>query len=188
LETVPDDFVIATGEKHNVKEFLELACETLDLDSGSVLVQNEKYFRPLDVNRLVGDPSKAREILGWEPKVTFKELVRIMVQKDFDRWQDGPCVCLILVDLAKDTAEEDAPKLRADTVNPVLPRVRYSMEVSHEGNLSVHDTVSTRYWRYRFASYFCSAGGPPASKLASASSSELNIWNAGVSLCRASAL
>jgi GDPmannose 4,6-dehydratase len=87
-QPAPDDFVIATGEKHKVKEFLELACEYLDLDSGGVLVQNEKYFRPLDVNRLVGDPSKAKEILGWEPKVTFKELVRIMVQKDFDRWED----------------------------------------------------------------------------------------------------
>jgi GDPmannose 4,6-dehydratase len=87
-QPAPDDFVIATGEKHKVKEFLELACEYLGLDSADVLVHNEKYFRPLDVNRLIGDASKAKEILGWEPKVTFKELVRIMVQKDFDRWED----------------------------------------------------------------------------------------------------
>jgi len=87
-EPAPNDFVIATGEKHKVKEFLELACEYLDLDSAAVLLQNEKYFRPLDVNRLIGDASKAKEILGWKPKVTFKELVRIMVQKDFDRWED----------------------------------------------------------------------------------------------------
>ena len=87
-QPAPDDFVIATGEKHKVKEFLELACEYLDLNSADVIVQNEKYFRPLDVNRLIGDASKAKEILGWEPKVTLKELVRIMVQKDFDRWED----------------------------------------------------------------------------------------------------
>jgi GDPmannose 4,6-dehydratase len=87
-QPTPDDFVIATGEKHKVKEFLELSCKYLDLDSGNVLAQNKKYFRPLDVNCLIGDASKAKEVLGWEPKVTFKELVRIMVKKDFDRWQD----------------------------------------------------------------------------------------------------
>lgn len=84
----PDDFVIATGEKHSVREFLELACEYLDLNLDGIVIQNKKLFRPLDVNCLVGNPSKAKQILKWSPKVKFKELVEIMVQKDFERWQN----------------------------------------------------------------------------------------------------
>lgn len=83
-----DDFVIATGETHTAGEFLEQACEYLNLDAGNIVVQNEKLFRPIELNCLIGDASKAKKVLGWGPNVTFKELVKIMAQKDIDRWQD----------------------------------------------------------------------------------------------------
>ena len=84
----PDDFVIATGETHSIREFLQSACEYLDLSPNDVLVQDRKFLRPLDVNYLCGNASKARKILGWRPKTSFKELVKVMVQKDLQRWQD----------------------------------------------------------------------------------------------------
>lgn len=87
-QPAPDDFVIATGEKHSVKEFLQVSCEYLDIDFKDVMIQNKRYFRPLDANRLVGDASKAKQALHWEPKVMFKDLARIMVQKDLERWQN----------------------------------------------------------------------------------------------------
>lgn len=83
----PEDFVIATGEKHTVQEFLNLSCEYLGLDPDVVLVQSEKFKRPLDVNYLLGDNSKAKKTLGWEPKVDFKQLVKIMVEEDLNRWK-----------------------------------------------------------------------------------------------------
>ena len=84
----PDDYVVATGEKHSVKEFIDVACRYLDLDPLSVIAQSEKYFRPLDVNCLMGDPTKARQKLHWEPRTKFEGLVEIMVKKDYERWQD----------------------------------------------------------------------------------------------------
>ena len=97
----PDDFVIATGETHMVREFVELAFKEVGMDikwqgegikerginveSGEVLVEvDPRYFRPTEVELLLGDPTKAKTILGWEPKVTFKELVKLMVKKDLD--------------------------------------------------------------------------------------------------------
>ena len=87
-QSKPEDLVIATGEAHSVREFLELSCEYLDLNYEEVYLQDKKYLRPLDVNFLRGDASKAKQILNWHPKVTFKDLVNIMVQKDLERWQD----------------------------------------------------------------------------------------------------
>jgi GDPmannose 4,6-dehydratase len=79
----PDDFVIATGEKHSVREFLSLAFESAGLGSWEPHVEiDPRYFRPAEVDSLLGDASKAREVLDWEPRVRFDELVRIMVEAD----------------------------------------------------------------------------------------------------------
>ncbi len=78
----PDDFVIATGETHSVREFLEEAFSYLDLDWRNYVELEPKYLRPAEVDQLVGDASKAKRVLNWEPKVTFKELVRLMVDAD----------------------------------------------------------------------------------------------------------
>ena len=95
----PDDFVLATGETHTVREFVEAAFEEVgikiewrgagveekgyDCDTGKLLVDvNPKYFRPAEVDLLLGDPSKAQRVLGWQRKVSFRELVKIMVQAD----------------------------------------------------------------------------------------------------------
>ena len=78
----PDDYVIATGETHSVREFLEEAFGYLGLDWEQHVEIDPRYFRPAEVDLLLGDPTKARTILGWEPKVSFKELVKIMVDGD----------------------------------------------------------------------------------------------------------
>jgi GDPmannose 4,6-dehydratase len=78
----PDDYVIATGETHSVREFLEEAFSYVGLDWQAHVVVDPKYFRPAEVDILLGDASKARRVLGWQPKVGFKELVRLMVDAD----------------------------------------------------------------------------------------------------------
>jgi GDPmannose 4,6-dehydratase len=78
----PDDYVIATGETHSVREFLEEAFGYLGLDWEKYVEIDPRYFRPAEVDLLLGDPTKARTILGWEPKVGFKELVKIMIDSD----------------------------------------------------------------------------------------------------------
>ena len=78
----PDDYVVATGETHSVREFLEEAFDHVGLDWEQHVEIDQRYFRPAEVDYLLGDPSKAREKLGWEPTVTFSELVRIMVDAD----------------------------------------------------------------------------------------------------------
>ncbi|MHC4479417.1 MAG: GDP-mannose 4,6-dehydratase [Planctomycetota bacterium] len=97
----PEDFVIATGQSHTVREFAELAfaiggCRIewqgegkqekgVDAESGQALVRvDPRYFRPAEVDLLMGDASKARDMLGWEPKTSFEELVRIMVEADIE--------------------------------------------------------------------------------------------------------
>src|SRR5262245_17645117 len=77
-----DDYVIATGETHSVREFLDEAFGRLDLDWKQSVEIDPRYFRPAEVDLLIGDASKARRKLGWEPKITFKELVRAMVDDD----------------------------------------------------------------------------------------------------------
>ena len=79
----PDDYVVATGETHSIEEFLTLAFEEVGLDDWHNYVrQDPRFFRPAEVDLLIGDPSKAREKLGWVPEVDFKSLVSMMVQND----------------------------------------------------------------------------------------------------------
>jgi GDPmannose 4,6-dehydratase len=80
----PDDYVIATGETHSVREFCEEAFSHVGLDWKEFVKVDPKYFRPAEVDLLLGDSSKARKVLGWEPKVTFKELARMMVDADLE--------------------------------------------------------------------------------------------------------
>ncbi len=81
----PDDYVIATGETHSVREFLEESFRHAGLDWQKHVEIDPRYFRPAEVDLLIGDASKARRKLGWEPKVKFKELVRLMVDEDLKR-------------------------------------------------------------------------------------------------------
>lgn len=78
----PEDYVIATGEAHTVREFTEAAFSYVNLDWKEFVEIDSKYFRPTEVDLLVGDASKAKKQLGWEPKVKFHDLVRIMVEAD----------------------------------------------------------------------------------------------------------
>ena len=97
----PDDFVIATGEQHSVREFVQLAADTLGMEinwqgSGvgekgvenktgkTIVAVDPRYFRPTEVETLLGNPAKAREQIGWVPEVTFGELVAEMVQQDLE--------------------------------------------------------------------------------------------------------
>jgi len=79
-----DDFVIATGEAHTVREFAEAAFAHVNLDWKKYVKHDPRYERPAEVDILIGDPSKAKEILGWGPKVRFRELVEIMVDADME--------------------------------------------------------------------------------------------------------
>ena len=79
-----DDFVLATGEMHTVREFAQKAFAHADLDWNQYVKHDPRYERPAEVDFLIGDPSKAKKILGWEPKVRFEELVRIMVDGDME--------------------------------------------------------------------------------------------------------
>jgi GDPmannose 4,6-dehydratase len=83
-----DDYVVATGEQHSVREFCELAFSHLDLDWKAHVEIDPRYFRPTEVDSLLGDSTKVREKLGWEPTVGFEELVRIMVDADLQALQD----------------------------------------------------------------------------------------------------
>jgi len=80
----PDDYVIATGENHSVREFLEEAFSYADLDWEQYVKVDPKYFRPAEVDFLLGDPAKAAAKLGWKPKVPFRDLVRLMVDADME--------------------------------------------------------------------------------------------------------
>ncbi len=82
-QDTPDDYVIATGTTHSVERLLEVAFSCMDLDWKNYTVQDEKYMRPAEVDLLVGDPGKAGTVLGWEPQVTFEELVQMMVEADY---------------------------------------------------------------------------------------------------------
>ncbi|MDT5060819.1 MAG: GDPmannose 4,6-dehydratase [Acidobacteriota bacterium] len=80
----PEDYVIATGETHSVRDFLDEAFGMLDLDWKKHVEKDPRYYRPAEVDLLLGDASKAREKLGWEPKMNFKELVHLMVEHDLE--------------------------------------------------------------------------------------------------------
>ena len=101
-QDAPDDFVVATGETHSVQQFVEEAFSYLDLDWREYVVQDPKFYRPAEVDLLVGDASKAGRKLGWEPTVDFRGLVRLMVDADLRALQnpnDG-----------YPSAEEEAPQ------------------------------------------------------------------------------
>jgi GDPmannose 4,6-dehydratase len=85
-QDTPDDFVIATGRTHSVRDFVRIAFESAGLGSYEpYVVLDERFVRPAEVDLLIGDPSKAKRVLGWEPKVSFEELVEMMVRADLDR-------------------------------------------------------------------------------------------------------
>jgi GDPmannose 4,6-dehydratase len=81
----PDDFIVATGVKHSVRELVDLAFRHVGLDYRDHVVTDPKLFRPAEVNTLLGDARKAKKILGWEPKVSFAELIGMMVDADMER-------------------------------------------------------------------------------------------------------
>jgi GDPmannose 4,6-dehydratase len=88
----PEDYVIATGEAHSIREFLDEAFGYVNLDWRDYVEVDPRYFRPAEVDLLVGDASKAKRKLGWEPKVGFKALIRLMVDADIallEREQNG---------------------------------------------------------------------------------------------------
>ena len=81
---IADDWVVATGETYTVEDFLQEAFNIIDLDWKDYVVTSEKYFRPNEVDYLLGDPSKIRKALDWKPKVSFKDLVKMMVENDLN--------------------------------------------------------------------------------------------------------
>ena len=83
-QDTPDDYVVATGETHSVREFVAEAFSRLDLEWEEFVEYDARYERPAEAETLVGDATKARQVLGWEPKVRFKELVQIMVEADLE--------------------------------------------------------------------------------------------------------
>ena len=88
-QSEPDDYVVATGESHTVREFADLAFRRAGLTWQDFVVVDEKFFRPADINALEGDARKARQKLGWEPTVKFAELVEMMVEADLERISRG---------------------------------------------------------------------------------------------------
>ena len=90
----PDDFVIATGEAHSVRELCEVAFSRAGLDYQDHVVVDPKFFRPAEVDHLLGDPSKARAALGWQPATTFEQLVHRMVDADQAALRSNPLLQL----------------------------------------------------------------------------------------------
>lgn len=88
-QDTPDDYVIATGETHSVREFLEVAFGHVGLDWRQFVEVDRRYYRPAEVDVLVGDPSKAAARMGWKPRTTFAELVRLMVDADVALLREG---------------------------------------------------------------------------------------------------
>jgi GDPmannose 4,6-dehydratase len=83
----PDDYVVATGETHSVRELCEVAFAHVDLDWQKYVVVDPAFIRPAEVDRLIGDASKAGRVLGWEPSVTFRQLIELMVDADLELLQ-----------------------------------------------------------------------------------------------------
>ena len=80
----PDNYVVATGKAHSVREWVEAAFSCLDLDWQKYVKMDKRYLRPAEVDLLIGDASKAREVLGWQPEVDFHKLVELMVKSDYN--------------------------------------------------------------------------------------------------------
>ena len=81
----PGNFVIGMGETHSVREFCEIAFGHVDLDYNDYVIQDERFYRPAEVDLLISNPARARSILGWEPSVSFRDLVTMMVDSDLER-------------------------------------------------------------------------------------------------------
>jgi GDPmannose 4,6-dehydratase len=81
-QDAPDDYVVATGQTHSVEKLLNVAFSTVDLDWKKYTVQDPQFMRPAEVDLLVGDSTKAGQKLGWEPQVTFEQLIQMMVEAD----------------------------------------------------------------------------------------------------------
>ena len=94
----PDDFVIATGEGHTVREFAQVAFGHVDLDWEQYVEVDPDYYRPAEVDKLIGDPSKAKRVLGWEPRTNFEELARLMVDADVKLLEDELAGRLVRLD------------------------------------------------------------------------------------------
>jgi GDPmannose 4,6-dehydratase len=88
-QDTPDDYVIATGETHTIQKLVETAFGHADLDWNKYVVQDQRFFRPAEVDLLIGDASKAGRTLGWEPKTTFKQLIEQIVDSDLQLLQNG---------------------------------------------------------------------------------------------------
>jgi len=84
----PEDFVLATGETHSVKEFVERAFAHVGLDWRRYVEVDPQYYRPTEIDRLEGDASRARDRLGWTPRIKFRDLVKIMVDADVQLLED----------------------------------------------------------------------------------------------------
>ena len=87
-QDTPDDYVVATGMTHSVSRLLEVAFSCMDMDWQNYTVQAEEFMRPAEVDLLVGDASKAGRVLGWEPQVSFEELVQMMVEADYQNLKE----------------------------------------------------------------------------------------------------
>lgn len=87
-QNIPDDYVIATGETHTIKELLEVAFGYVGLNYEDYVVIDPKFIRPAEVDLLLGTPAKAKEKLGWEPQVSFRQLIEMMVESDLERVKD----------------------------------------------------------------------------------------------------
>lgn len=83
----PDDYVVATGETHTVRHFVELAFNYVGLNWEDYVIQDPKFMRPAEVDLLLGDPKKAKEKLGWEPEVSFENLIKMMVEHDLKKYR-----------------------------------------------------------------------------------------------------
>ena len=81
-QQTPQDFVIGTGETHSVREFCQAAFSYLGLNYEKYVIQDERYYRPVETAQLVSDPEKANRLLGWKPEVCFEDLVHLMVDTD----------------------------------------------------------------------------------------------------------
>ncbi len=88
-QPAPDDYVVATGETHSIREMCEAAFGCVDLDWQEYVKQDPRFMRPAEVDMLVGDARKARRVLGWEPRVSFRELMRMMVDADVALLKEG---------------------------------------------------------------------------------------------------
>jgi GDPmannose 4,6-dehydratase len=88
-EDEPDDYVIATGEAHSVRELVDVSFAHVGLDPADHVRIDERYLRPAEVEHLIGDPSKAREKLGWQPRTSFEDMVKLMVDSDLELLASG---------------------------------------------------------------------------------------------------